>query len=96
MLVYKALQIVSVSEPEFKDGLLPDGKTPWNNVTSHVTALGIKGGVAVIAVKRKKLDELKAFIATLVIGKPAEIPIVSAVPMFAKGSTVVAGYQYAA
>jgi len=96
MLVYKALQVVSVSEPEFKDGVLPDGKTPWKNVTQHVTALGAKGGVAVIAFKRKTAEELKLALAPLVIGKPAEIPVISAVPMFAKGSTSVAGYQYAA
>jgi hypothetical protein len=96
MLVYKAQQIVSVSEPEFKDGLLQDGKTPWKNVTVHVTALGVKGGVAVITVKRKTESEIKAALAGLVVGKPGDVPIQTALPLTAAGSNKVVGVQYVA
>jgi len=84
MLVYQALQIVSATNPESKDWEMKDEKTGQMrkgiSTSSDVTCIGKDGKVAVVKFKGKDLDEVKAKIVKLTLGKAADIVIVKAEP----------------
>jgi hypothetical protein len=79
MLVYKAQQVISAQAIVSRDWEMP-GKPGESNrkgtsIYSDLTVIGQDGSVAVIRVKGKSEDEVKAKIAKLTPGKPAEIII---------------------
>lgn len=80
MLVYKALQVVATSEMthdkpwEMVDEKTGQKRTGVSNFCD-VTVLSSGGGVAVIRLKGKNIDEVKAKLSKLTVGKPAEIQI---------------------
>jgi hypothetical protein len=91
MLVYKASQVVAAQAIQskaysFKDerGAQRDG----TSIYSDVTVLSIDGSVAVIRLKGKSEDEVKAKVSKLTIGKPAEIPI-RAIEDSARGGVLI-------
>lgn len=78
MLVYKAAQVVSASPIEKRDYSFKgnSGDTiAGTSIASRVTVIGQDGQVAVIKVKGKTEDDVKAKLAKLTPGKPAEIVI---------------------
>ena len=78
MLVYKAAQVVNASKIENKPYAFKDdaGKDrSGTSIYSDMTVLGSAGGVAVIRLKGKTEDEVKAKVATYTVGKPADIQI---------------------
>lgn len=78
MLVYKAVQVVAAQPIVTKDWEMngDDGKPrKGTSIYSDVTVLGNAGAVAVIRMKGKNEDEVKAKVARLTIGKPAEIEV---------------------
>ena len=80
MLVYKAAQVVASSnlvigkEWEMKDDKTGQMRTGESNYCD-VTVISTGGGVGVIRLKGKDEAEVKAKVARLTIGKPAEIEI---------------------
>jgi hypothetical protein len=80
MLVYKAAQVIASGTYVSKPWEMPDeqniGQTR-RGISNYVdvTCLGQDGGVAVVRLKGKDEAEVKAKVAKLTIGKPAEIPV---------------------
>lgn len=80
MLVYKAGQVVSAKQYEEKAWEMPDDQNPGKTRKgisrfSDVTVISIDGSVGVIRMKGENVDEVKAKVAKLTVGKPAEIQI---------------------
>lgn len=95
MLVFKASSVVNVgavSERSFpkKNGMMQ------SEFEATVTAIGTGGAVATIVFKRGKAEELREALKPLGAGKPAEIPILTAIPLKAAGEFRASGIAYAA
>lgn len=80
MLVFKAAQVVASQAYQEKDWEMPDDQNPgkMRSGTSRfcdVTCISTNGSVAAIRIKGKTVDEVKAKVAKLTVGKPAEIEI---------------------
>ncbi|MBI2517108.1 MAG: hypothetical protein HYV95_09350 [Opitutae bacterium] len=78
MLVYKAQQVIAASAVNNKPYEFSDDKgvkKSGTSIYSDVTVLGSDGSVAVIRLKGKSEDEVKAKVGKLAVGKAAEIQI---------------------
>jgi hypothetical protein len=56
----------------------------------------VAGAVATIVFTRPKAEDLREAVKSLVAGKPAEIPIITAIPLKAAGEFRASGIAYAA
>jgi hypothetical protein len=93
MLVYKAAQVVAAQPYEEKGWEMPDDQNPGKMRSGisrfcDVTVISTNGSVASVRMKGKTADEVKAKVAKLTIGKPAEI-VITAMKTGARGVLVL-------
>ena len=78
MLTYKAQTVVQVTAVSSKPYSFPDesGKIrTGTSIFSTATVIGVNGQVAVIKIKGKSEEEVRAKLTKIIPGKPAEIEI---------------------
>ncbi len=91
MLIYKAVQVVSINKNEPKPWEM-GGKSGVAH-SAQLACVSSTGEVSSIKIKAKTGEELDAKLKIFTPGKAAEIRIHDVVPMFRAGDRKASGYE---